>query len=172
MKRMMVSMMAFLFALGFTPAWADEVDDEIGQLKNSEEDVREKAAERLGELGDSRALKPLIQALSDDDNDVVEKAAQSLGQIGSPEAVDPLIDAFNEHPANWGIRVKTAKAMELIGDPRALPPLQEALMDEQNPFVLSHIRRAIRTLESKQERSPAPQTSQPSKYKRPAGSVQ
>lgn len=147
-----IALIIGLLGWGFLPAWADEVDDMIAELKNSEEDVREEAAERLGQLGDPRAVPPLIQALRDSEDDVVEKAAESLGQLGDADAVEPLMDAFNSHQMDWGIRVKTAKAMEMIGDPRALPTLQAALADEQNPFVMSHLRRAIRSLEDRQQR--------------------
>lgn len=141
-----VPMWIFLLAV---PVVADEVDSQIAKLTSGEDDEREEAAERLGQLRDPRAVPALVQALRDSEDEVVEKAAESLGQIGHPSALEPLLEVFRIHSANWGIRVKTARALELLGDPRALPALHEALVEEENPFVVSHIRRAIRTLENR-----------------------
>ena len=43
------------------------VKELIKALKDSDADVRERAAEVLGKMGDGRAVKPLINALKDDD---------------------------------------------------------------------------------------------------------
>lgn len=154
MRKLIFAVVVFFAAIGIQPVFADEVDNMIVNLKNGDEEIREEAAQRLGQLGDPRAVPPLIQALRDEEDEVVEKAAEALGQIGSPEAVEPLLDVLDVHTLDWGIRVKTAKALEMIGDPRALPVLNDALKYEENPFVLSHFRRAIHTLESRQKRQP------------------
>jgi len=43
------------------PVVADEVDDLILDLKYGLPDVREEAADALGEIGDSKAVDPLIE---------------------------------------------------------------------------------------------------------------
>jgi hypothetical protein len=47
-------------------------------LKDEEWDVRQAAAEALGEIKDPRAVEPLIAALKDKDSDVRKAAAEAL----------------------------------------------------------------------------------------------
>lgn len=47
-------------------AMADDVDDSINNLKDSNSSIRAAAADVLGNSGNSRAVDPLIQALRDD----------------------------------------------------------------------------------------------------------
>lgn len=72
-------------------------------------DVREDAADALGEIGDARAVEPLIAALGDPDDDVREAAAEALGNIGDPRAADPLRAALND-PVG-GVRTEAEKAL-------------------------------------------------------------
>jgi HEAT repeat protein len=60
--------------------------------------VRQDAATALGELGDRRAVEPLILALRDEN--IAWKAARALGKIGDARAFEPLLaglDSF-KHP--------------------------------------------------------------------------
>ena len=59
-------------------------------------DIRETAADALGDLGGPEAIDSLIQALDDRDADVRESAVDSLGQIGGEEVVPPLMDALRD----------------------------------------------------------------------------
>jgi HEAT repeat protein len=52
------------------------------------------AASALGQIGDTGAVEPLIQALGDSDRTVRGNAAYALGQIGDTRAVQPLIKAL------------------------------------------------------------------------------
>jgi hypothetical protein len=49
-----------------------------------------KAARALGEMGDERAVEPLIGLLHDRRRDLREAAADALGKIGDPRAIVPL----------------------------------------------------------------------------------
>jgi len=53
--------------------------------------VRVNAAEALGELKDSRAVEPLLQALRDEDSGVRWSASAALGELKDTRAVDPLM---------------------------------------------------------------------------------
>ena len=48
------------------------------------------ACETLGDLGDERAVPPLIEALQSGDTTVCEGAAEALGRLGDPRALEPL----------------------------------------------------------------------------------
>ena len=58
--------------------------------------VRVEAAKALGKIGDSRAVGPLISALSNNDYYVRWEAAKALGKIGDSRAVGPLISALSD----------------------------------------------------------------------------
>jgi hypothetical protein len=93
---------ALRFALGAVllasalPAPARAADsakiEELGKavVEDGNYKVRVQAALVLGKLGDARAVKPLIKALSDVNKTVRAMAAQALGQLGDATAVDPL----------------------------------------------------------------------------------
>ena len=86
-------------------------------------------AKRYSEIGDERAVEPLIQALKDKDSDVREVAAEVLVKIGEP-AVEPLIRALKDE--NQFVRWGAALALGEIGDKRAVEPLINALKDEDS----------------------------------------
>jgi HEAT repeat protein len=58
--------------------------------------VKEFAADALGEIKDTRAVGPLIQALKDNDSFVRMSAAGALGDINDTRAVEPLIHALTD----------------------------------------------------------------------------
>jgi HEAT repeat protein len=96
--------------------------------------VRRDAAAALGQLGDSRAVEPLLAALSDVEPEVRASVAAALGLLGELSAVEPLIGALQDDDPS----VRTAAALALgglgpalagIGDDRAVLPLILALQD-------------------------------------------
>jgi HEAT repeat protein len=103
------------------------VDPLIDVLQYPDVDVRWKAAIALGEIGDPRAIGPLIRCLSDKDRFVIGRSALALGMIGKP-AVEPLIRALQEGDGNlrWGAAIALGKAK----DPDAVVPLIHALADK------------------------------------------
>ncbi len=105
--------------------------DLVRGLKNSNPDIRNTAAERLGELADPRTVDPLAEALDDPDPGVRWKAAEALGRLGTP-AVDPLLLALTSGDVD--VRWKAAVALGDIGDPRAIGPLAE-LLDDEDRYV-------------------------------------
>ncbi len=87
--------------------------------------IRSAAATALGQIGDIRAVEPLIAHLGDEAEFVRGPAAAALGQIGDPRAVEPLIAALKFVVT----RNSAAAALGQIGDPRAVEPLIAALTD-------------------------------------------
>lgn len=79
--------------------------------------VRREAAEALGQIGEGRAVEPLIAALKDPHKYVRRKVAEVLGQIGDARASEPLFAALKDTDAY--MRRKAAEALEQIGDARA-----------------------------------------------------
>jgi len=103
----------------------------MARLKNPNGYVRAGAAERLGKLGDARAVEPLIGALDDATWAVRRKAAEALGKLGDARAVEPLIRCVKEGDADT--RDTAIEALVKLGKP-AVEPLIACLKDE-DPFV-------------------------------------
>jgi hypothetical protein len=79
------------------------------------------AAKELGEIGDARAVEPLIEALDDKQILVRTEAAKALGKIGDTRAVEPLLETMPSEPA--------AEALGRIGDKRVLGLLIQVVED-------------------------------------------
>ena len=89
------------------------------KLDNDIKDVYWPVAKALGDIGDERAVEPLIKALGHEDEDVRKSAAEALGKIGDARAVEPLIkvhiEALDENIAtsrgsrSWNTAAKAAK---------------------------------------------------------------
>lgn len=113
-----------LFAM---PAVSDDMDRWIQDLQDPSPSVREAAAENLGDLGNTRAVGPLILALNDTAPNVREYAALSLGRLGDTRAVGPLIQTLSARDSDD--RTSAAQALGWLKDPRAVDPLILALKD-------------------------------------------
>jgi HEAT repeat protein len=95
----------------------------LGYQKDPYGDMHRAAAKALGEIGDQRAVEPLIVALTDERVRIT--AIEALGAIGDPRAVESLIAALKD-PAYYR-REAAIKSLGQIGDPRAIEPLVAAL---------------------------------------------
>lgn len=89
--------------------------------------VRRNAALILGELGNRRAVEPLIKALGDRVISVSSNAAIALGMIGDRRAVPSLIRRLDA-PA-WQIRLNAAISLGWIADRNAAASLLRLLQD-------------------------------------------
>ena len=144
----------------FTKIGKPAVELLIQALKDEDYQVRGGAAEALREIGDKRAVEPLINVLKADKNSHVRwGAAVALGEIGDKRAVEPLINALKadkdsrrgaanalgelkdtraveplinvlKADKDFHVRGSAANALGEIGDPRAIEPLIHALKDD------------------------------------------
>ena len=108
------------------PKVKDEVQIQIDLLKDKDWFRRKDAAITLGEMGDERAIAPLLIALRDSEWNVREAAQDALAQIGPP-AVEPLIKALREYQ----IRTFVIQVLGKIKDERVLDPLMLQLRNEE-----------------------------------------
>ncbi len=97
-------------------------------LNNNSLAIRQSAAKALGEIGDSRAVEPLIESLKDINLGVQNVAIEALTKIGSP-AVEALITALNV--GDWFIQEKIAIILGMIKDFRAIEYLVDLLNDSK-----------------------------------------
>ena len=100
------------------------VDHLIESLKDRRWNRRRYACGNLGDIGDRRAVEPLIELLKDIDQ-VQICSVEALGKIGDKRAVKPLIELLNN--GDNFVRKYVANALGYIGDERAVEPLIELL---------------------------------------------
>jgi len=99
--------------------------------------ARREAAKALGEIGGTRAVEPLIEALKDKEVTVRAIAARSLGEIGDERAVEPLAESLKSRKLQFAFARKAAtEALAKIGSDRAIEALLKTLELNESPHVL------------------------------------
>jgi len=101
-------------------------------LEYKDPEVRIGAALTLGNIGDKKAVEPLIKALKDYNWRVQAYAVEALGKIGDTRGVTPLIKRFSG--ANENVVTNIKKALNRIGKP-AVKPILESVKDEKMNFL-------------------------------------
>ena len=83
----------------------------------------------MGQLGDKRAIAPLIAVLKHKDWGFCWHAARALGQLGKP-AAKPLIALLTDEKQEKIVRRSAAYALGRLGDKQSAKPLLDVLKDE------------------------------------------
>ncbi len=78
----------------------------VKTLKHEDSNIRMFAAISLGEIGDERAIAPLIQSLKDEEEEVQNEVLNSLVRIGDT-AVDTLIRALKDEKLEEGAKIRS-----------------------------------------------------------------
>jgi hypothetical protein len=122
---------------------AGALDPLVAATKDERPEVRRRAADALGEIGDPRAVDPLLALLREEpDARVRASAARALGRM--PDAViGPLVTLLKDGSPE--LRRTAAEALGSTGDWRAIEPLIGALKGER-VTVRSSVRDALRRL--------------------------
>lgn len=93
-------------------------------------DEREKAARKLGKLGDRDAVPALRAATADPADKVREAVAEALGRLGDRSA-GPDLAALLRDPEK-DVRREAVKALGLLGDEARVPDLLPLLSDRSS----------------------------------------
>jgi HEAT repeat protein len=111
------------------------VEPLLGALNNPNVVVSSAAAAGLGELGDKRAVAPLITIVSDPKSPAStrEAAAGALGTLGDRRAVQPLIATLTD--PNDRLRWYAAMALGKLGNGEAVKPLCHVVISDPVPNV-------------------------------------
>lgn len=110
-------------------AWFGETDDvlhEIANLRDPAWGVRRAAVMNLGQMGDRRAVPPLLAALNDMDPPLQNFAVRSQAKLKDPRAIEPLIVLANKS-ANKQVADVAIQALGEFKDARGVA----ALIDTQ-----------------------------------------
>ena len=99
----------------------------LDALKDSDYDVRRRAAGALVKLGDASAIPGLLDALKGSDSDIRRRAAEALGELGDASAIPGLLDALKDSDSD--VRRSAAEVLGKLGDVSAIPGLLDALKD-------------------------------------------
>jgi hypothetical protein len=93
--------------------------------------IRKELIDKLGKMGDNKAVKPLIHCLENDPSDIVrDHAAMTLGNIGDKRAVGPLLKCLQEDRTDFGW---CTSAIAKIYDPECIEELIDILHNTDNP---------------------------------------
>ncbi|MFQ5800173.1 MAG: HEAT repeat domain-containing protein [Candidatus Hydrothermarchaeales archaeon] len=103
----------------------------VSDLKNSDPEVRRRAAYKLYNLGKSDASPHLIRALTDPDKRVRWRVAYALGDFGETghDAAFEVLVSHLDAEEDWNVRRIIVMALR-HWDKRAIKPLINALSDE------------------------------------------
>ncbi|MDT7042724.1 HEAT repeat domain-containing protein [Candidatus Nitronereus thalassa] len=121
---------------------ADYVGEQIAALRDEDWGVREDAALALGQSGDPRGVRPLIDALRDSDRAVQTAATSALMAIGEPAIMD--LGSCLRDP-DLSVQEAAASILSSIADERVVEPLMSALLSE-DWVVRMHASRAMARL--------------------------
>ena len=124
------------------PQWADAL---LAALKDEDATVRGSAAAALGEIGDRRAVEPLLAMLAAD-HAVFGQVAYSLGKLRDARAIDPLLAAVRSDDAEIRHPAMSALGEGGFDDPRIVPMLIAAVTKDSSTWVRTD---AIRLLTAK-----------------------
>lgn len=83
-------------------------------IEDPDQDVREESAQGLAELGDARAVPPLLAAAKGEQDDNANDALDALRQLGNPAAAEGLLPLLKEFPA------RKASIMRALGTSHAV----------------------------------------------------
>jgi HEAT repeat protein len=98
-----------------------------------------KIIELLEQLGDERAVDPLIRLLESNSEDLHETVVHALGKLKNRRAVEPLLKLFDKCRKD-NLRTYIIWALRDIGDSRAVSPLFDLL---QKKTTTKDVRRTL-----------------------------
>jgi len=120
---------------------ADYVDKLIEALHHQEPLTRVRAAWLLGQIGDHRAVPPLLRAAQEGgDPEFLAAVVEALGRLGDPVAVPVIAQLMRT--SYLKVRLAAVKALARQDTPEATDALRRALHDP-NAIVRKEAQRAV-----------------------------
>lgn len=120
---------------------ADYVDKLIKALRHEEPMTRVRAAWLLGQIGDQRAVTPLLQAAQEaGDPEFLAAVVEAIGRLGDPIAVPVITQLLRT--SYLKVRLAAVTALVRWHTPEAKDALRSALHDP-NEIVRGEAQRAL-----------------------------
>lgn len=130
-------------AIGMLEMKGDEVVDPlIESLGERDKNVKIAAIQILANIGDDKAIEPIIGTLKDPNKLVRREASTALTNMGDA-AVEPLIAVLDD--SNWRVRGAACWALGSLNAPQAVPKI-EGLLDDEKSFVRAGAEFALKNL--------------------------
>ncbi|MDA1190171.1 MAG: HEAT repeat domain-containing protein [Candidatus Poribacteria bacterium] len=129
---------------------SNAVEPLIGVVSDGEAgwSARGHAALALRNIGDARAVDPLLSALEDDEWEVRGYASWALGRFGDARAVEPLKKVYErDDNEKCSVRNWVVGSLGEIGDAGALEFLHKVVEEDPDHGVRASARRAVAALE-------------------------
>lgn len=104
-------------------------------LEHTDSNLRAVAAEKLGNIGDKRAVPHLIALLAKRYARGELEAIKSLGRIGDQRAIDALIEYLEPPDSSYGC--SSAEALARIGGEKVVGPLRRVMTGDYDNMRLS-----------------------------------
>ena len=114
----------------------------VGLLEDPVEEVRVRAVESLGILGNAAAVDALVAGLAGAEGRVKRATIDALGQIGDVRAVEPLVAHVSQAEM---VSLNAIWALGELGDLRAMALLTR-LRDHTDPLVAWNAEQALEKL--------------------------
>lgn len=108
----------------------------LGALRDGDAEVRARAAQALGKVGDVGAVVPLAGALSDTAWFVRLHAARALGILRHASAIRSLVAALTDE--SWQVRATAAESLRRLGA-QAVPALTDCLLTSGDRYAKEQI---------------------------------
>ncbi len=105
------------------------INELINNLEHPNEEIREKAALGLAQIGSENVVEPLLKHLNDPSSEVREMVIYGLGQTKSEKAIPSLVDLLKD--PDFEIRWVSVEALGEIASKKALSPLLTRLKQEE-----------------------------------------
>jgi hypothetical protein len=100
-------------------------------LRHKDLVVRAEAAHRLGDLGDSTFIEPLVEASYDEARFVRAEAARALGKLGKQVPIDLLLKLLDDRDGS--VRIAAVQALGMQAERAPVEHLERALKDRWPP---------------------------------------
>jgi HEAT repeat protein len=111
-----------------------EASGEMGQQ------LRSGAVIALGDSGDPRAVRPLVQCCSDEDPEIRRHATDALFKLRSGRAVHALIERIKDKREQADTRRRAAAALAAIRTYSAIEGLRDRIFDgNEDPAFRSYV---------------------------------
>ncbi len=132
----------------------------IARLRDEDIDVCVDAVEALREIGNHKAIPPLIESLENDSSgEICAVIATALGVLGGKEASEALLKVTAERPERlemdddwdtwWDVQLEAIRALGKVREERAIDTLIEVMDNHEHQDIESEVLKVLAQIEGR-----------------------